>query len=205
MVGGFCSAASPPASVHPVTGVSGQGDQPPELDRLMRQLLQRQEQVDVLQRLWAHLSTVRDAWETSRWTVIGRQVGETMDLVNADIEAYRARVLTWAEVLGKDVRAEAGVATAAAAAGIGGVTAIAVGSVPRVEDVSELSSKAASRGVTSLSYVQVLILVLIWLLTIGAPVLQSFMPAGDQAVMSNEYVTIAVGVALTATVLNRKG
>jgi hypothetical protein len=47
-------------------------------------------------------------------------------------------------------------------------------------------------------------LVLVWLLTLGAPVLQVLLPKEDQAVRSNEYVTIAVGVAITKVILGRK-
>jgi hypothetical protein len=46
--------------------------------------------------------------------------------------------------------------------------------------------------------------VLVWLLTIGAPVLQRFLPPEDQTVMSNEYATVTLGLAITTMILGRK-
>jgi hypothetical protein len=98
----------------------------------------------------------------------------------------------------QDVRAEAGVAEAV---GTAFNVSAATGSL---ETVRDLSARAAREGIAPLTKIDVLTLVLVWLLTIGAPVLQRFLPTEDQAVMSNEYVTAAIGLAITTIVLGRK-
>lgn len=47
-------------------------------------------------------------------------------------------------------------------------------------------------------------LVLVWLLTLGAPVAQQYLRPDDQAVISNEYATIALALAITTVILGRK-
>ena len=49
-----------------------------------------------------------------------------------------------------------------------------------------------------------LALVLLWLLTIGAPVAQQALPPEAQTLLSNEYGTIGLAIALTLVIVSRK-
>jgi hypothetical protein len=50
---------------------------------------------------------------------------------------------------------------------------------------------------------QVLALVLVWLLSVGAPVVQVALPPEAQTVVSNEYATLGIAITLLI-VQNRK-
>jgi hypothetical protein len=123
------------------------------------------------------LIAVRYEGDDPQWLAVGRQVGETMNLEAVDeiIESLRAR-FPWIGASSADVQAEAGVAVASAQiAGAGVVisdadvtTATEGESVTRLEDLSDLSAKAAREGIGHLTRMDVLTLVLVWLLTIGS-------------------------------------
>ena len=148
----------------------------------------------------ALLAAARVAGDTSQVRELARQVAQTLGLQNPG-PAHRGIAGRFGGRLddrNQEVRAEAGVAEAA---GTSFNVSAATGSL---EIVSDLSARAAREGIAPLTKIDVLTLVLVWLVTIGAPVLQQFLPAEDQAVMSNEYVTAAVGLAITTIILGRK-
>jgi hypothetical protein len=77
-------------------------------------------------------------------------------------------------------------------------------SVVRLEDIHLLSARASRDGIGGFSPVQVLALVFLWLLALGGPVGQQALPLDVQAVLSNEYGTIGVALALTLVIVGRK-
>jgi hypothetical protein len=78
---------------------------------------------------------------------------------------------------------------------------VATGSL---EEISDLATRAAREGIRSLTKLDVLTLVLVWLVTLGAPVLERYLQKDDQAVISNEYATVALGLAIMTMILGRK-
>jgi hypothetical protein len=189
------------ASVESMTADSERGVQPAEDPGLVRE-----PDLETFQRVWALVTAARDAGETSQLLAVARQVAEMMGpsiLEGVDIEALREDLLRRVNEMGRDVRGEdlrvkAGVA---AVAGTASNVSVATGSL---EVVRGLSARAAREGIADLTKLDVLTLVLVWLLTIGAPVLQRFLPAEDQTVMSNEYATVALGLAITTMILGRR-
>ena len=77
-------------------------------------------------------------------------------------------------------------------------------SVLPLEDISELSAKVTRDGIAGLSTTQVLTLVLLWLLTIGAPIVQQALPPEAQALLNSEYGTVGIAIALTLVIVSRK-
>lgn len=72
-------------------------------------------------------------------------------------------------------------------------------------ELSELSARAAREGLAGLSPLQVLAVVLVWLLAVGVPVAQQALPPEAQTVVSNEYGTLGLGIAITLLIVqNRK-
>ena len=183
------------ASVESVTADSERGGLPAEDPGLVQG-----PEREAVRRVWALLAAARVAGDTSQVRELARQVAQTLGLQNPDplIEALQERFGGRLDDRNQDARAEAGVAEAA---GTSFNVSAATGSL---EIVSDLSARAAREGIAPLTKIDVLTLVLVWLVTIGAPVLQQFLPAEDQAVMSNEYVTAAVGLAITTIILGRK-
>lgn len=183
------------ASVESVTADSERGGLPAEDPGLVQG-----PERETVRRVWALLAAARVAENTSQVRELARQVAQTLGLQNPDalIEALQERFGGRLSNRNQDVRSEAGVAEAV---GTAFNVSVATGSL---EIVRDLSARAAREGIAPLTRIDVLTLVLVWLLTIGAPVLQQFLPTEDQAVMSNEYVTAAIGVAITTIILGRK-
>ncbi len=77
-------------------------------------------------------------------------------------------------------------------------------SVLRLEGIGELVARASRSGIAGLSTAQVLTLVLLWLLTIGTPVVQMALPPDAQTLLSNEYGTIGIAIAITLVIFSRK-
>ena len=73
-----------------------------------------------------------------------------------------------------------------------------------LEGIGELSATASRSGIAGLSTAQVLALVLLWLLTIGAPVVQHALPPETQTLLSNEYGTVGIAIALTLVIFGRQ-
>lgn len=189
------------ASVESMTADSERGVQPAEDPGLVRE-----PDLETFQRVWALVTAARDAGETSQLLAVARQVAEMMGpsiLEGVDIEALREDLLRRVNEMGRDVRGEdlRVKASVAAVAGTASNVSVATGSL---EVVRGLSARAAREGIADLTKLDVLTLVLVWLLTIGAPVLQRFLPAEDQTVMSNEYATVALGLAITTMILGRR-
>jgi hypothetical protein len=177
---------------------SERGGQPAEDPEFVPELL------ELVRRTKMLVLAARENRYTSQLIAIARQVQETMGLEDQDpvIEGVRQRVLlvidALDEVPGQDVRAFAEVA---AVMGNASNASLAAGSL---EGVSDLSTRAAEEGVARLTKMDVLALVLLWLVTLGAPVLQSFLPTEDQTVVTNEYLTVVVGAAITTWILDRR-
>ena len=77
-------------------------------------------------------------------------------------------------------------------------------SVLPLEGIGELAATASRSGIAGLSTAQVLALVLLWLLTIGAPVVQHALPPETQTLLSNEYGTVGIAIALTLVIFARQ-
>jgi hypothetical protein len=85
------------------------------------------------------------------------------------------------------------------------ITASERESTVKQEDIADLSAKASRDGVAGLSPIQVFTLVLLWLLTLGAPVVQELvLPPEAQTVVSNEYATFGIGLAITLVILQNR-
>jgi hypothetical protein len=189
------------ASVESMTADSERGGQPAEDLGLVQE-----PDLETFQRVWTLVTAARGAGETPQLLAVARQVAEMMGpniLEGVDVEALREDLLRRASEMGQDVRGQdlrvkAGVA---AVAGTASNVSVATGSL---EVVRDLSARAAREGVAHLTKLELLTLVLVWLLTLGAPVLQQLLPPECQTVMSNEYATVALGITITAAILRRR-
>jgi hypothetical protein len=73
------------------------------------------------------------------------------------------------------------------------------------EDVGELSARASREGIAGLSHARVFTLVLLWLLLLGAGVIQEeVLSPWAQKLMSDETGMIALALAITPMIVNRK-
>jgi hypothetical protein len=150
---------------------------------------------------------------------VARKVAEAMDLgtdeVIAIIQKYGG-FPSWrdAAILSGEGTLTAG-GNITAGANLTGVGRLVAGadvtvseseSVVKLEDINELSTRASREGIAGLSPAQILTLVLVWLLMLGAPVVQELaLPPDAQTVVSNEYATLSIGLAITVMILqNRK-
>ncbi|HEY5985244.1 MAG TPA: hypothetical protein VIV12_02510 [Streptosporangiaceae bacterium] len=77
-------------------------------------------------------------------------------------------------------------------------------SVLPLEGIGELSARASRNGITGLSPIQVLTLVLVWLLAVSVPVVQQELPPEAQAIVSNENGMISLALAITLVIVSRK-
>ena len=77
--------------------------------------------------------------------------------------------------------------------------------VVRLEDsgqaIDKLATKATRDGIAGLSPVQVLTLALIWIFLVGGPVAQDALPLDVQSVLTNEYGTLGIALAVTFWIL----
>ncbi len=151
---------------------------------------------------------------------VARQIAEAMDLGIAEVIAALRKLGSFpqwqsAAVLSGEGKLVAGGPVLAGAsltaegrmvASADVITASESESVVRLEDIGELSAKASRDGIAGLSAMQVFTLVLVWLFTLGAPVMQQLaLPPEAQTVISNEYATFGIGLAITLVILqNRK-
>lgn len=71
-------------------------------------------------------------------------------------------------------------------------------------DIDELAARVSRDGIAGFSITQVLALVLVWLLTIGAPIIQQALPPEAQTLLSNEYGAIGIGIAITLVIFSRQ-
>jgi hypothetical protein len=151
---------------------------------------------------------------------VARQVAEAMDMRIDEVIATVQKYGGYSFLQGGAVLSGEGTLTAGrnitAGANLTGVGRLVAGaevvtvseseSVVKLEDISELSTRASRDGIAGLSPAQILTLVLVWLLTLGAPVVQELaLPPNAQIVVSNEYATLSIGLAITVMILqNRK-
>ena len=127
-----------------------------------------------------------------------RQVGKAMDLGMAEVIVAAQKLMPWPG---------AGLAGTAANASIAAGDFAAItenASVVRLDNLSELSSRASRQGIAGLTTMQVLALVLIWLLAVGVPVIQQALPPEAQALLSDENGTISLAFAITLVILSRR-
>jgi hypothetical protein len=130
--------------------------------------------------LIAAIRAARDRGDFAEWLARGRQVAKTMGLEDRDLLRDLDR---WVEDqypwLTPAVRAA-------------------------VVAVMAAEPDRGNKGFGSLTKLDVLTLVLVWLLMLGSPVAQRYLPPEDQTVITNEYATIALGLAITTVILGLK-
>lgn len=68
----------------------------------------------------------------------------------------------------------------------------------------EVTQFPAPTGTARFSITQVLALVLVWLLAIGAPIIQQALPPEAQTLLWHEYGTIGIGIAIALVIFSRK-
>jgi hypothetical protein len=134
---------------------------------------------------------------------IVRQLGEMVDLGIVDVFAAAASLAPMARAASRSgAGGMFGIEDVAAYAGLAGATAAASQSVVRAQDTSKLAARGARDGIARLSTMQVVfVLVLVWLLTIGAPFVQLALPPEAQTVVSNEYATVGIAIAITLVIV----
>jgi hypothetical protein len=137
---------------------------------------------------------------------VARQVSEAIGLGTAEVaEAVQnVREVGWVNVGGHVIVGPHVAVEARAVLDADTITLSESASVLRLVGIGELATKASRSGIAGLSTAQVLVLVLLWLLAIGAPVVQKELPPEAQALLSNEYGTIGIAIALTLVVFNRQ-
>jgi hypothetical protein len=125
-----------------------------------------------------------------------RQIGEAMDMGMAEVfAAVRKHV-----IIAPNQAVEARVVLDADT-----ITLSEGSSVIPLVDIVELSARASRDGIAGFSIMQVLALVLVWLLSVGSPVVQVALPPEAQTVVSNEYATLGIAIAITLLIVqNRK-
>jgi hypothetical protein len=151
-----------------------------------------------------------------------RQIGEAMDSADEVIAAVR-KLGGLGGTAANTSQASASLTAVAMITASGGLTlakprivadgdvatATESASVVKLEDsgqgIDELSVKVSQEGIAGLSTTQLLVLVLVWLLTIGAPVVQLALPPEAQTAVSNEYATLGIAITITLLIVqNRK-
>jgi hypothetical protein len=142
---------------------------------------------------------------------VARQVSEALDVERAEVIAALQRLALVDRATLRGVGSLGGYVMGAAtlsgegtlAAGASVITLTDSDSL-RPENLARLSAKVTRDGIAGLSIMQVLALVLLWLLTIGAPFVQQALPPEAQTLLNNEYGTVGLGIALTLVIVSRK-
>lgn len=75
---------------------------------------------------------------------------------------------------------------------------------PQLENLNRLAAKAKRVGINRLSPAQILVLVLIWLLVIGIPIIQQELPRDAQSIVVDEVGTIGAGLAITQMIIDKR-
>jgi hypothetical protein len=165
-----------------------------------------------------HIASLRKA-EAGAEAAMARRIGEVLGLTadeviaairkNEVIRAIRNRYLWLGTPVGEDeiiIGSSRLVLPKLEIIGIASATASAGDVSVEVHqgDIGELSARATRDGIGTLSTVQVLALVLVWLMALGLPVVQARLPQADRALLDSEYGTIGIGLAITAMILARK-
>jgi hypothetical protein len=71
--------------------------------------------------------------------------------------------------------------------------------------IAALSAKVAREGLAGLSPLQVLMLALVCMLAVGAPFIQTALPKEAQSLLTEEYATVSLGLAIAMLIVqNRK-
>jgi len=135
------------------------------------------------------------AADASTATSLARQASEALDAI-----AAVRKLPSFANFLGEGTLVAEGGVTTITDADFGHGTDEELS----VQRIDELSAKAKKDGIGGLSTKQVLVLVLLWLLTIGAPVVQVALPPEAQTVVSNEYATLGLGIAITLVIVQNR-
>ncbi|MGH3217162.1 MAG: hypothetical protein ACRDPY_00280 [Streptosporangiaceae bacterium] len=73
-----------------------------------------------------------------------------------------------------------------------------------LEGIGELAAKTSGTGIAGLSALQLFTLILLWLLAVGMPVAQQALPPEARTILSDEYGTIGLAVAITSVILAHK-
>jgi hypothetical protein len=83
--------------------------------------------------------------------------------------------------------------------------AIAIAADPEItEGLEKTSAKVGRAGVVGMSSGMILLLVFIWLAAVGLPIAQAELPATGQDVATNEIATIALALAVTWRILDKR-
>lgn len=135
----------------------------------------------------------------------GRRVSEAMGLEAAVAAAvHKLREEGWVKVGGHAI---VGPHTAVGARHVLGADTITLSessAILPLEGISVLVDKASRKGIAGLSRLQVFTLVLVWLVAVGVPVVQQALPPEAQTILSNDYGTISLAIAITAVILGRR-
>jgi hypothetical protein len=85
------------------------------------------------------------------------------------------------------------------------VQAVSIAADPeKTEDLERASAKIRSAGVVGMSPGMLLLFVFMWLVALGVPVAQAELPTMDQAVGTNEMATVALALALTWRIIDKR-
>jgi hypothetical protein len=102
---------------------------------------------------------------------------------------------------GATVMAHAGLALGRGSAPSPNVITVSDNESIRPENLNRLLAKASRDGIAGLSTVQVLALVLICLLALGAPFAQLTLPPEAQALLGDEYGTLSLGLTIALLIV----
>lgn len=127
---------------------------------------------------------------------LARQVGLTMGIQQADVtEAV--------QVFLSRIRQTTATATGTAGDAAEVITAPGPSTAER-RSLETALEKASRDGIASIGTAQLVLLLLVWLVAIGLPMVQQALPPEGQTVLNNEYGTIGIAVALTLVLLQKQ-
>jgi hypothetical protein len=133
-----------------------------------------------------------------------RQVSEAMDRGMAEVIAAVGNMVGLAGTAANTSQASGSLSALAMITVDADVITVSDSETVRPENLNRLLARASRDGIAGLSTTQTLVLVLIWLLTIGAPVVQQALPPEAQTLLSDEYGTISIAIAITLVIFSRK-
>ena len=136
----------------------------------------------------------------------GRQLGDAMGLGKAVVTAALQELQEegWVNVgrhviVGPHGTVEAGTVLAADT-----ITLSESATVMPLEDIGVLTTRASRGGIAGLNNLQVFTLVLVWLLAVGMPIVQQVLPPDVATILSNDYGTVGLAVAITSVILSSR-
>lgn len=136
----------------------------------------------------------------------GRRIGEVVGLGMVEVTAalQKLRKEGWVNVGRHVIVGPHQTVGAMAVLSADKITLFESASVSPLMNIDVLTIKASRSGIAGLGNLQVFTLVLVWLLAVGIPIVQQELPKDMTTILSNEYGTVGLAVAVTSVILTSR-